>query len=567
MNKFSEERLIGIKLQHLVRESFRIPQTFQNGLFQHSMLPTVNFHEFLRNFLALKILYGSLRKVEDSSQTLSRLSVYKVYYILCHKLTKTHSHLSNCVSSPRQHFLGQPKIGGLTKLIHPDLVWKRLGKRGHSKVHYVGLTWNESTVDKDTLGLLDLHVTDLSEYFKRGTNPLKPSLLPRSRVPQRSQGITNQQITPIPMQSSPFKPLSSFVDLSCKYPDCDCSPRNWKMTPNMVPKQSEWAKVTMKRSLDVLKGQGVNLDPLMARINAGDYSSNDEASISGTVIQSIKVLWNVSASNETYFHFYLAVILLLLPVIVASDQEVPKVSKAQIHASMKDCVMKLENEVATFASIDTDSVTFFSRNLRKMIHISEMTSCAVKRSDTKSVFKEILSDFQQITNKGDGLRGMSACEELFISGAVKGMNAFSLNMSESSFVASHASPITNIVNIGKTFQDVSLSAMSTLVSLSSSIQDDMTEKDVGYQVFHLSARLFHQMTLTYPEISHLPIRIISFIISYFFNEMQRVSFAEFAKRDPGLSQETFKSWWIYSSMFQEYMDVMSEVVALSQNLV
>ncbi|GEQ68313.1 hypothetical protein JCM33374_g1981 [Metschnikowia sp. JCM 33374] len=566
MNNFSQERLMGIKLQHLVRESFRIPLTFQDGLFQYSMLPTMNFHEFLRNFLAINILYGCLRKVEDSSQTLSRLSVYKVYYILCHKLTRTHSNSSNCVSMPRRHFLGQPRIGGLTKLIYPDLVCKRLGRRGDSKVHYIGWTWNESTVDKDTLGLLDLHVTDLSEYFKRGTNPLKPSLLPRSRGPQRSQGITNQQITPITMQSSPFKPLLSFVDFSCKYPNWDCSPRLWKSTPNVVPKQSEWAKVTTERSLEILKEHGVNLGPLITKLNTRNFA-DDDTSIIRTVIQPLKVLWNVSASKETYLHFYLAVILLLFPAIVASDREVPKVSKAQLRASLKDCVMTLEKEVVTITSIDKGSLTFFSQNLRKMIHISEMTSCAVNRSDTKSVFKEILSDFNQITNKDAGLRGMSACEELFISGAVKGMNAFSPNMSESSFVPSHTSNITNILNIGKTFQNVSLSAMSNLVSLSSCTQGGMAAKDVPYQVFHLSARVFHQMTLTYPEISHLPIRIISFIISYFFNEMQRVSFSDFAKRDPDLSQETFKFWWIYSSMFQEYMDVMSEVVSLSQSLV
>ncbi|GEQ68309.1 hypothetical protein JCM33374_g1977 [Metschnikowia sp. JCM 33374] len=316
-----------------------------------------------------------------------------------------------------------------------------------------------------------------------------------------------------------------------------------------------------------LKGHGVNLDPLVARIKAGDFSSDTKSSISGTVIQSLEVLRNNLSSKETYLHLYLAVMLLLLPVIVASDQEVPKVSKAHIRASMKNCVEKLESEVATFATIDKVSLTIFSRSLRKMIHISEMTSCDVKRSDTTSVFKEMISDVQSITNKGDGLSGMSACEDLFITGTIKAINAFSLSMPEPGCDPRHMADMTNIINIGKSLHDVSLLAMRTTASVSSCIDDGMTQKDVAYQVFHLSAKLFHQITLSFPEISQLPIPIITFIILYFTNEMQQVSFAAFARRDPDLSQETFRCWWIFSSMFQEYMGVMSEVVALSQILV
>ncbi|GEQ68304.1 hypothetical protein JCM33374_g1972 [Metschnikowia sp. JCM 33374] len=562
---FWRERLVGIKLLHLVRESFRMPETFQDGLFRNSMLPTVNFHEFLRNFVAMKILFGCMQKVEDSSQTLSRLSVYKMYYILCQNLIQAHPELAKCPSSPRPHFLGQPKIGVLTKLLYPDLVCKRLGRRGESKVHYIGWKWNESIVGKEILSLLELDVNKLREYPKRRTNSGKPSPLWRSPESQTGQDITYPQVTPISMVS-PFKPLSSFVNVSCRAPDWECSPRIWQMTSNMVPKQSEWARVTMEKSVEVLRAEGVNLDPLITKINAGNFA-DDDSSIRRTAIESINVLWKASATKETYMHLYLAVILLLLPVIIASDQEVPKVSKAQIRASIKDCVDKLENEVATFESIDKVSLTFFSRSLRKMIHISEMTSCDVKRSNTKSVFKEMISDFQSMTNTFDDVRGLSACEDLFITGTIKAVNAFSLNMSEFSFGPSHTSNITNIINIGKSFQEVSLLAMRSIVSISSRIQEGAIEKNVPYQLFHLSAKIFHQITLSFPEISQLPIRIITFIILYFTNEMQQVSFAAFARRDPELSQETFRCWWIFSSMFQEYMGLISEVVALSQILV
>ncbi|GEQ68308.1 hypothetical protein JCM33374_g1976 [Metschnikowia sp. JCM 33374] len=89
-----------------------------------------------------------------------------------------------------KHVLGQPKIGVLTKLIYPGLFCKRLGRRGESKVHYIGWTWNESMVDKDTLSLLDLDVPELSEYFEKETSTIKACPSPRSPEPEKGQDIT-----------------------------------------------------------------------------------------------------------------------------------------------------------------------------------------------------------------------------------------------------------------------------------------------------------------------------------------------------------------------------------------
>ncbi|GEQ68305.1 hypothetical protein JCM33374_g1973 [Metschnikowia sp. JCM 33374] len=144
--------------------------------------------------------------------------------------------------------------------------------------------WNQSMVDNDTLGLLDLDMNELKGYFERGTNPPNQSPLSRSSEPASIQGKLYQQIKPIPMLS-PCKPLSSFVDFSCKFPNWDFSPRIWNVTPNSVPKHSKWARRTMERSMDVLKQYGVNLDSLVTDISAGVFSGNAHSSISDTVIQ------------------------------------------------------------------------------------------------------------------------------------------------------------------------------------------------------------------------------------------------------------------------------------------
>ncbi|GEQ68324.1 hypothetical protein JCM33374_g1992 [Metschnikowia sp. JCM 33374] len=560
----SLERLTEIKLHYLIRESFRIPQAFHNGVFQQSMLRTVDFHDFLRTVLAMKILFCCVKKVDDPSQTLPRLAIYKVYYIIFQKLFLKYPEISNSIRVPQKYILGQPKIGKVTKLIYPDLGRKRLGKRGESKVHYIGVTWNEAIVDHDTLRLLDLGVTDLSDYFASRAIPPKRTPVTRPLEKQNSQHIFTQQLPPIPMPS-PSKPLLSFVDFSSKYPDWECSPRVWKLTPNSAPKQSEWARSTMKRSLEVLKRHGVNLDPLITKLNTGNFA-DDQCSISGTLLQSVNVLRDSFSSKETYLHLYLAVMLLLLPVIIASDQEVPKFSKAQLRASMKECALKLENEFAVLPGTDSISVTTFAGVLRKMIHINEMTSSRVKVS-TEVVFKEMIHNVKSLTTTVDHIRNISAFEELFIKGATAAMHAYSDDPFCKRSATNGTASVANIHHIGKSFQDVVLIATRAVSPVSLEDKEGGTPKDVPHQLFHLSAKLFHQVTLSYPEIRHLPIRKITFIISYFLNEMQQTSFAEFSRRDPDLSRDTFKSWWVFSSMFQEYMGVMSEVVALSHILV
>ncbi|GEQ68299.1 hypothetical protein JCM33374_g1967 [Metschnikowia sp. JCM 33374] len=149
-------------------------------------------------------------KAEDPSQTLPRALIYKAYYILCQKVFLKHPEISKSLCSPQSHILGQSRVGILTKLMHPNLVCKRLGKRGQSKSHYIGLIWNESMVDEDTIRLVNLDITDLRDYFQDQWQPAK-----RIPVSRRKQMSNNQELysssNPVPM-ISPIASSYSFVD-------------------------------------------------------------------------------------------------------------------------------------------------------------------------------------------------------------------------------------------------------------------------------------------------------------------------------------------------------------------
>ncbi|GEQ68300.1 hypothetical protein JCM33374_g1968 [Metschnikowia sp. JCM 33374] len=294
-----------------------------------------------------------------------------------------------------------------------------------------------------------------------------------------------------------------------------------------IPKQSLWSKVTMERSVEVLKGHGVNLDPLIETIFEFFFFGDDQYMISDTVIYSITVLSNRSSPRETFLHLYLVVLLLIFPVIVASDQEVTMSAKQQLRVSVKNCVTRLEDEVSILSYIDKPSLTIFIQVLRKMLHLSEMTSSRPKLSHSEGVFKEMAQDIKSLTITASECGEVSPFEELFIKGTINAFNAYSYELMANSATASQMVNITNIHNIGKAFQEVVLNAAHSLLDIPSGIQDGDDHKDVSYQ---------------------------------------KVSFAEFARRDPDLSKDTFKFWWVFSSMFQEYICVMSEVAALSQAL-
>ncbi|GEQ72937.1 hypothetical protein JCM33374_g6625 [Metschnikowia sp. JCM 33374] len=565
-NHFSRERLKAIKLQRLVLKSFKNPHKFQYGLLQNSLFCAVSYHEVQRSFLAVKILFEFVEKVEDKTHTITRFSLYKAYYILCQKLIHKYPEISNSLNLERHLILGQSKLGILIKLVHPDLVWKRLGKRGHSKTHYIGINWNRSMVDDEVIALLESDLSEIPDKVKKRKYHMTQE---KSKCQTRKQpklpNVINRPMKSMTLVSEK-KPLYSFVDLACKYPDFDCSPRVWELTNNKVPRHSEWAKSLLERSVSLLKGHGVNLESLIANINAGIYYDDHQFIISGTVIKSVNILLECSASNETFLHLYISIMVSILPSIIASDKEIPAVLKMQLRASVKTCVVKLENEFANLSSIDKVSLTTFTRILRKMIHINEMTSSSVKSCSSLTVFGEMVRDMRSLNSTSECSSEISGFTDMFIKGAIKSINAYKPGFSEISSVADQAASVTNILNIGKAFHDVSLIAIRTMSQISLKFDEEEAYKDVPYHVFHLSVKLVHERALLYPELSSLPIPIITSMVISYTNEMQKVSFAAFAKRGPDLSKETFKSWWVFSSMYQEYMSVIAEVVALSQAL-
>lgn len=201
----------------------------------------LNFHELLRNFLAIKILSDMLTEVPDTSKprappvtdsTIPRLSIYKTYFIICQLLIARYPSSSNTYQEQQKIVLSQSKVGKLIKLVYPELRIKRLGARGDSKYTYLGVRWNDSLVSasikemcnnndlKDLLlihsesDVVDVLVTPLQNV--EGIGPL-PGIAVVSRSDPKNQSSGLSEGTNVKRRKTKGKsiktPTSQFLDV------------------------------------------------------------------------------------------------------------------------------------------------------------------------------------------------------------------------------------------------------------------------------------------------------------------------------------------------------------------
>ncbi|GEQ70917.1 hypothetical protein JCM33374_g4598 [Metschnikowia sp. JCM 33374] len=358
------------------------------------------------------------------------------------------------------------------------------------------------------------------------------------------------------------KPLYSFVDVFSTYPCWGFSPRIWTAAGDSVPKQSVWAKGCMDRSVELLKAYSVDLTPLVRNIGAGIFSGNGTKSITQAVIESMELLSICASPNDACLHLYLVVILVIFPVILASDQEVSCEAKASLRSDLKACVAHLETDVAEWESVDRKSLRNFTRILRMMTHLNQMTSSQVPPKCARSVMAEMVHDIN-LQGKKNGCPGeVSPMESMLFRAVVTAVNAYNVTLTEDG-LNSEFDTIQKIENIVKVIWK---ETMLTTEALQTIINKEDIASNVPYQVFTIFGTTFHNVTVSYPETAKLPVQVVTCMVQHFTKDMQDARFRQFGKLEQDLCTETFRCWWIFSSMFQEYVSVISEVVALSQTV-
>ncbi|GEQ70710.1 hypothetical protein JCM33374_g4389 [Metschnikowia sp. JCM 33374] len=572
-----EQTLIAIHLFHMVLKSLQTTQISSGSSAtsrSNTSLAAINLHELSRCCLAFQIIFASVKEPEkpDSRKSgISRNSFYKVYFIICQLLSQRCSNMSQYTAE--SIILSQSNLGKLTKLARPNGAIKRLGKRGQSKYHYMGLAWDTSIVTPDILQLVELDMVHLKEYFSKfGATSSKKS---RNKLAKVSWFIPTKgpkqadKNSLLPALQTFVKPSYTFVDISHRYPASDCSPRVWEITPNCIPQQSKWAKDNTERSLVVLRDYGVELTPLITNFNAGCFSRDNPDSLPKSVFQAMLKLQAASASREIYLHLYFIIMVMILPVVIASDTEVGTTSKHHFRQAVNTCVGILESEKSHICPTDGASLGAFLGILTKMAQLNEMTSCKVDAPYAASILDGMASGLHlAVTAEPNDSIHQSPIETMYIRSMITSMNAYNFTFVDETDIDQTGVEgiVSSLAGILKDTAKKSKEEMSMLSQCSGNQAITQVGQDVPHQVLHISLKNFHQVTLNKPLFLRLPVVIFISIINEFSNWMQAASLNDFKKGDAEFARECFKCCWVFSSMYHEYMKIHSEVIALSQTL-
>ncbi|GEQ67625.1 hypothetical protein JCM33374_g1290 [Metschnikowia sp. JCM 33374] len=578
VDKSTRSKRYALELLYLIIETFKGTPTaaahFPPGVFKELDLFSVSFHEFSRELLAIKITLSCIKETRDSScfvASIPRSSFYKAYYILCQKLLQAYPAISSNVNNTI--LLCHSQLGKIAKMVYPNVVIKRLGRRGESKSHYMGLSWDSSIMDKHILKLLDLGMQRLEEYFSPGVNTTGPSPN-RSCSPRLgpSNNIRSNSAKQVQLPEHPDvlqKPSISYVELSYRYPAWDCSPRIWGLGAGNLC-HSEWSNEKIQGAFLILKNYQVALERAVQNFKSSPFSGHSLDILLTEFFNSIRILENAQAPSKAYMNLFLVILILIVPFIVASDNEITLGLKIQLRASLTKCITRCESESVNHrGKLDDASFKVFTSILRKMVSLSEITSSRTKAGHADNVIQAMAGDLVVVTaSRKENLFERSALEEMFITSIVTSTNAYGCNLVDAWSPTAEEDSIEKISMLSHILKNIVVLWRNLIIMIPSygrTEGENPIGVDVPYHVFTTFIQLFHEVTLADPLVQQLPICVINFIMTSLSSWIQNKTFTEFRKRDPELSKETFKCWWLFSTMVQEYLGIVSEVVALSES--
>lgn len=565
----SDSRMEGLNFCHLILENFRRSDSrdLLTVPFNQNLRASANFLKVCKNFLAIKIIFDSVRVAENNSDFyLARSSIYKAYYIICRKLIQKYQ-LSSI--SPELQFntiLNQSQFGKLFKLKFPNLKARRFGRRGDSKFHYRGMMWNTLVIDEETQRLMGLALTEIKSHIDIFENN-RVEIISQPRIQffnggnENSLTVSEFKKQNLSVQLFNKKPMYSFVDLSKKFLVSDCFPRSWESIPGQIPQQSRWAKETMEKSVNFLKCHNIDVEPLIRKIDITVSCGEAVDSFFEDVLLIIRFLLEVSAADELYLNLYLIVATLIFPIIFTSGKEISNQEKSQLRESLSNFVTRLEVsflDVPMFSNLMT-----FANIMNKMITFNKLLLSQYRLSSTESIVRAMIDDPQIELYSDPKLLG-----DIIFREASMACNAFNWEFFNGEMIEKTSQRII-LQNIANAYMKFAVNGAAKVLRIPELMSDEDLEDptyETLYYMFEAMVKVFHEVFLYERSMLELPMKVISSFLYSIAYTFQNLSFRHVVNRETELSKEILRAWWVYLSAFQEYMDILSEINALSANL-
>lgn len=588
----SQEIQDAIEIIHSVLDIFRSPEL----LLEHYpsidisslKIGAVNFHELLRSFLAIKVLHHALIQQSPSAEepsTIPRVNIYKAYYILCQKLILRYPSASNSTSLQQKIILGQSKLGKLIKLVFPNLLSKRLGRRGKSKYNYLGLCWNSHVVNDEVIKLCEVDVDKLGEVFKIQKRPSdslrsKSSTLRRHSSVHRpllSQGHSDS-LSLFLYENFPnqrVRASSSFINPNIFYPVHDFS---MQFLLDDKPGQNNWYNEARAKSWQALEDEGFDAEGIRMLICEPSLVSEEFAdSLDGLSDILFSWLTQIEPSDTNiHLHFFMVILLELLFVLFQKDRALDSQKQRKLALNTEKIFLRIKTEIK---QLDAEIVEKFDINpflgvLSRLLHVCQLLTSFFKTDIHTYILKEMQDDVIRVITSKITQDSLFEIHQLLVDTvfAVLTANNYLPQMRGVPLDVGGAEVVNDLVNVVESIVERDLttfveSFMSNL-RLDADKTFDGSTNDMQIDVVYAVLKIVDAI-LTEDIILRFPIMVVQQLYAGLTTQMLKfVYLTHMSMKDDNRPQgnPTFRLWYVLQSFIQEFLNILGELVALRHKL-
>lgn len=585
-----------LSVLQLILDVFREPQVLLSYSPSIDMsgckLSSVNYHELLRSFLALKILFDSLVEVNEGPKslelpTLPRLSIYKMYYILCQKLILKYPTESNSTSSQQKLILGQSKLGKFIKLVYPNLLSKRLGRRGESKYNYLGVKWNTNVVREEIIDLCDKDLPMLADLFKNQKKALDLQLkrpLPyrqlvsqrRSSHHRRQSNVSTAFNSSTGISDSRIRPQVTYVRSYTKFPFAGFSPLSLASDPENIDPQTSWLGAARHHSLLALQDFGINLQMIRNYIlNEERMNQDDNWLFRELAVKIEMILQSDNREDKKYLHLFLILAIDLLPIILIYEPTGErKLSIVLIKNNLKMLVSKLGPKFSGNPLVDSGDMKAITGVMKRMIHLTDLLESFCKPTLNSELLADMRSDVESLSQTAvdvdfDGDSHISQSRLIITQSVLRVIHSYQslLNDDGEDIPADRVIEIVN--DDARILLDDLIASLKRFIDkIANALENEpnLPLQNISKQISIQLVELIHTNVITERLAKHYPIPMFKDMVTNISNHILTFFYQHKLEQGIGRPNLSFRHWWIISTYFQEYFALLSELVGLHESL-
>lgn len=564
---------------HRVLEIFKEPKTCINvilgGKYEDTKLGSVNYHELLRSFLALKIIIDALVVANDETKerpTTQRLTIYKVYFILCQKLFKKYPSVFNELLE-QKFILGPSKLGKLIKSVYPDISAKRLGRRGCSKYHYVGLSLNPDLVTAEVNALCDHEIEELAEMF--GDTRQK-----RSNDPNFQDGVVTEQdqssesqstIDKVRNEAIKLSPPCSFIKPTCMFPTVKFSPVLCIDLPRGPKDQKSWFYQVRRESLENLIKLNVDMSSFIKELEVGDLLiSNLEWLLHSMVAVLEKMTQLPNYSKRHYKLLFLFVVVWVFPLMLYLDISKSDNYLFHLRENIHNFVLNSEDILAPKKLIDALHLKSFIGILNKILNLDDVANSLFKAKRAPEVIKDMFEDISVLVLPVGEDEGSCVLERLFTFGLVDCMNAYQFIPRTEKNGDPDQETFLLVTSVSTRLKTSIVQGLKDLVKKVDSIQEQSEKRidanTMRFEFCRICLEFCHESCFDDLLLLRFTVAIINSYLLLTSNQIMKFIFHSQNKRALLVLNTTFRHWWVVLSFLQEYCGVVLETVGIYDSL-